>query len=60
MISNFIDICKRSLDKHAPFKKKYIPGNHLPFMNRKLYKAIGQNSVTIFCDIGPMKIVKSI
>ena len=29
--SNFIDICMRSLDKHAPLKKKYICDNHLLF-----------------------------
>ena len=30
----------RSVDKHAPLKKKYICGNHLPFMNKELSKAI--------------------
>ena len=35
-ISNFIDICMRSLEKHAPLKKKYIRGNHFPFMNKEL------------------------
>ena len=30
----------RTLDKHAPLKKKYIRGNHLPFMNKELPKAI--------------------
>ena len=39
-VSNFIDICMRTLDEHAPLKKKYIRGNHLPFMNKELSKAI--------------------
>ena len=39
-ISNFIDVCVRSLDKHAPPKKKYTHGNHLPFMNKEFSKAI--------------------
>ena len=30
----------RTLDEHAPLKKKYIRGNHLPFMNKELSKAI--------------------
>ena len=43
-ISNFIDICMRSLEKHAPLKKKYIGGNRLPFMNKELSKAIMHGS----------------
>ena len=33
-IRNFMDVCVRSLDKHAPLNKKYAQGNHLPFMIR--------------------------
>ena len=29
-----------TLNKLAPFKRKYSRGNHLPFMNKKLSKAI--------------------
>ena len=43
-ISNFIDICMRSLDKHVTLKKKYICGNHLPFINTELSKAIMHGS----------------
>ena len=43
-ISNFIDVCVGSLDKHAPFKKKYTRGNHLPFINKELSKAITHRS----------------
>ena len=28
------------LDNHAPLKKKYVRGNHSPFMNKSLSKAI--------------------
>ena len=31
-ISKFINICTRTLDKHAPPKKEYIRGNHLLFI----------------------------
>ena len=37
---NFIDICMRSLEKHAPLIKKYIRGNQLLLMNKELSKAI--------------------
>ena len=39
-ISNFIDICMRSLENHGPLKKKYIRGNHLLIMNKELSNAI--------------------
>ena len=28
------------VDKHAPLRKKFIRGNHAPFMNKELRKAI--------------------
>ena len=34
----------RSLEKHAPLKKKHIRGKHLPFMNKELSKAIMHRS----------------
>ena len=34
----------RSLEKYAAHKKKYIPGNHFPFMNKELFKAIMHRS----------------
>ena len=43
-ISIFIDICMRNLDKYEPLKKKYIRGNHLPFINKELPKAIMHRS----------------
>ena len=39
-ISIFIDICVRNLDKHESLRKKYVRGNHLPFINKELPKAI--------------------
>ena len=38
--NNFAISCKNVLDKIAPLKKKYVRGNHLPFMNKALSKAI--------------------
>ena len=38
--SNFLDICKKNVNYHAPCKQKYARGNHLPFMNKTLSKEI--------------------
>ena len=39
-ISQFLETCANVLNKHAPRKKKFIRGNHSPFMNHELSKAI--------------------
>ena len=39
-LSDFLSICKITLDLHAPRKQKYARGNHMPFMNRALSKEI--------------------
>ena len=36
--SNFLDICKKNVNRHAPSKQKYQRGNHLPFINKTLSK----------------------
>ena len=36
----FIEICQKTLNHHAPTKQKFIWGNHLPFLNKTLSKAI--------------------
>ena len=38
--NNFMNV----LNKHAPLKRKYIRGNHQPFMNKELSKAIMKRS----------------
>ena len=38
--NNFAISCKNVLDKIAPWKKKYVTGNHSPFMNKALSKVI--------------------
>ena len=38
--SGFFDICRTTLDQHAPRKKKYARGNHMPFINKTLSKEI--------------------
>ena len=38
--SNFLDICKKNLNYHAPCKQKRARGNHLPFINKTLSKEI--------------------
>ena len=39
-LNKFIPVCIDTLNNHAPSKKKYIRGNHLPFMNKELLKEI--------------------
>ena len=38
--NNFVVSCKNVLDEIAIWKKKYVRGNHSPFMNKALSKAI--------------------
>ena len=37
---SFSSYCSKILDNHAPLKKNYVRGNHSPFMNKSLSKAI--------------------
>ena len=39
-LDKFITFWIDTLNNHAPSKKKYIRGNHLPFMNKELSKEI--------------------
>ena len=39
-LRKFIKVCINKLNNHASSKKKYTRGNHLPFMNKELSKAI--------------------
>ena len=39
-LNKFVTACIDTLNNHAPSKKKYIRGNHLPFMNKELSKEI--------------------
>ena len=39
-LNKFITVCIDTLNNHVPSKKKYIRGNHLPFMNKELSKEI--------------------
>ena len=36
----FVTVCIDTLNSRAPSKKKYIRGNHLPFLNKELLKEI--------------------
>ena len=33
-------MCQKTLDHHVPAKQKFVRGNHLPFMNKTLSKAV--------------------
>ena len=48
------------VDKHAPLKKKFVRGNHAPFMNKELRKAIYNHNYNFFTKIKPKKMRKSI
>ena len=37
---DFFDICRTTLDQHAPRKKNYARGNHMPFINKTLSEEI--------------------
>ena len=39
-VHDFIISCNKILDQYAPRKSKYVKGNHSPFMNKNLCKAI--------------------
>ena len=39
-LRKFLELCIDTLNLQAPFKKKYVRGNHLNFMNKELSKAI--------------------
>ena len=36
----FVNMCRSTLDQHAPRKQKYARGNHMPFINKTLSKEI--------------------
>ena len=38
--SGFFNICRTAVDQHAPRKKKYARGNHMPFINKTVLKEI--------------------
>ena len=39
-LEKFLEVSNKVLDKHVPRKSKFVRGNHSPFMNRGLSKAI--------------------
>ena len=39
-MDDFLISCSKIVDQYAPRKKKYASGNHSPFMNKNLSKAI--------------------
>ena len=39
-VNDFLISCNKIVDQHAPRKKKYVRGNHSPFMNKNLSKAV--------------------
>ena len=46
--TEFIEICQKILNHPVPTNKKFVQGNHLPFINKTLSKAIIHR--TRFCN----------
>ena len=46
MFSTFTETFRRVLDKHAPWKIKYVRGNQSPFMSKELSEAVMNKSNT--------------
>ena len=39
-LEKFHEVCNKVIDKHAPHNSESVRGNHSPFINRELSKAI--------------------
>ena len=39
-IERILGICMDTLEQNKPWKQKYTRGNHLPFMNKTIWKEI--------------------
>ena len=43
-LEKFLEVCVKTLDRFAPYKKKYLRGNNMPFMNKSLSRAFMRRS----------------
>ena len=43
-LEKFLIVCVKTLDRFAPYKKKYLRGNNMPFMNKSLSRAFMRRS----------------
>ena len=43
-LEKFIVVCVKTLDRFEPYKKKYLRGNNMPFMNKSLSRAFIRRS----------------
>ena len=43
-LEKFLVVCVKTLDRFAPYKKKYLRGNNMPFMNKSLSRAFMRRS----------------
>ena len=43
-LGKFLIVCVKTLDRFAPYKKKYLRGNNMPFINRSLSRAFMRRS----------------
>ena len=56
----FIEVCLETRNNHALTIKMYVQGNHLPFMNKTLSKAIGIGFAKIILKIALTKTKENI
>ena len=43
-LEKFVVVCVKTLDRFAPYKKKYLRGNNMPFMNKSLSRTFMRRS----------------
>ena len=43
-LEKFLVVCVKPLDRFAPYKKKYLRGNNMPFMNKSLSRVFMRRS----------------
>ena len=43
-LEKFLVVCVKTLDRFAPYKKKYVRGNNMSFMNKSLSRAFMRRS----------------
>ena len=43
-LEKFLEVCVKTLDRFAPYKKEYLRGNNMPFMNKSLSRAFMRRS----------------
>ena len=43
-LGKYLAVCAKTLNRFAPYKKRYLRGNNMPFMNKSLSRAFMRRS----------------